>query len=102
MFSERLAWPEEAKPGPGARAEVAGVRAAVQRTCLPVKPPFLKWRVPGVAVRWSRDVAGHMTVSRACWRLLDARETVRLVLCFVSSLTDNLAFTVVFFFNLEN
>lgn len=69
---------------------------AVQRTCRPVKPPFLKWRVPGAAVRWSRDITGHVTVSGACWRLLDARETVRLVLCFQPHRQPG------FYFNLEN
>ena len=52
--------------------------------------------MPGAAVRWSRDITGHVTVSGACWRLLDARETVRLVLCFQPHRQPG------FYFNLEN
>ena len=72
---------------------------AVQRTCLPAEPPFFKWRVPGAGARGSRDVTGHVTASGASWRLLDARETVRLVLYFQTHRQPGFYY---YFFNLEN
>lgn len=42
-ISERLARPEEARPGPGGPAAGAGHRVAARRTYLPAEPPFPKW-----------------------------------------------------------